>query len=251
MKAHSNFLIFKTTSLFNDKVRMGGPDGKELFLETGFDPARHVNVNGEVVSVPIYLSPAIPISQQHKGLPSYHGESPYQYKYLSDIEPDVQIGDKIVFHFNTVKNKNLIKVEGEHPNRTWYYKVQYDQVYCSIRDGKIIMIGGYTLIDPDWESWDDLSIPTPQIGADGKPMMNLDGSPMMKPKDQWIVTKSAPGYKYLKGFVRHVGSPLKGDKCEVKAGQRIYYTRNADFMIKVEGQDFFCIKQRNIIAREE
>ncbi len=244
-KGFQNFLIFKTNTIFNDKVSFKGIGGKELYIDPSFDPAKHVRIYGEVVSIPLRMSPTIPISQESRGLPSYHGQAPYHYKYLSDIEQEIQVGDRIYFHFNTIKQGNFVQVEGKHPDQTWYIKVRYDQVFCAVRDGKIIPIGGHTLIDPDWESWEDISIPTYSeiIGEDGKPML--------KPKEQWLVSKSAPGYKFLKGFVRHVGSPIKGDRCEIKEGQRIWYKRNADFMVNIEGRDWFVIKQMHIIGREE
>ncbi len=138
-----------------------------------------------------------------------------------------------------------MRIEGKHPNRIWYIKVSYEQVICAVRDGKIIMIGGNCLIDPDFESWEDLAIPT------YSDLVGEDGQKILKPKEQWIVTKSAPGYKYLLGFVKKVGSPLMGDTCEIKEGQRIWYHKNADWMVKIEGRDYFVIKQRHIIGREE
>ncbi len=244
-KAFQNFIIFKTDKLFIDKVSYKGIGGVELYIDPTFEPAKHVCIYGEVVSVPVRMSPTIPISQESRGLPSYHGVAPYHYKYLSDIPQEVRVGDRIYFHFNTIKQQNFVQVDGKHPDRTWFIKVRYDQVFCVIRDGKIIPIGGNCLIDPDFESWEDISIPVPSG------LTNPDGSPIMKPKEQWLVTKSAPSYKYLKGFVRHVGSPLRGDNCEIREGQRIWYHRNADFMVKVEGREYFVIKQRHIIGREE
>jgi hypothetical protein len=245
MKSFNNFIIFKTDKLFEDHVQYKGVDGKDLFFENGFDPAKHARIYGEVVSLPIRLSHGIPISQQTKGLPGYHEQTPYVYRYVSDVEQEVEIGDRIYFHFNTIKNHNIVKVEGTHPNRVWYIKVRYDNVYCAIRDGKIIMIAGNTLVDPDFESWEDISVPT------YSDLLGEDGKQMLKPKEQWLVTKSMPTYKYLAGFVRHIGSPLKGDKCECVPGQKILYHRNADFMIKVEGREYFMIKQRHIIGRFE
>jgi len=196
MKAYQNFIIFKTDTLFNDKVKFMGIGGRELVLDPGFDPAVHVRIYGEVVSVPAHLSSGIPISQEHRGLPSYHEQSPYRYKFISDIVPEVQVGDRIYFHFNTIKPHNFVQIDGVHPDRVWYIKVRYDQVICVVRDGVIIPIGGYTLVDPDFETWEDISVPT------YSDLIGKDGLPILKPKSQWLVRKSAPGYKYLTGFAR-------------------------------------------------
>lgn len=245
MKSFQNFLIFKTDLLFEDHVKYKGVGGRELSLDSSFDPARHCRIYGEVVSLPMRLSPNIPISQEHKGTPSFHEQSPYRYKYLSDVEMEIKIGDRVYFHFNTIKPHNIVRVDGVHPDRIWFIKVRYEQVICAVRDGKIIMTGGHTLIDPDFESWKDISIPT------YSDLKDKDGNYILKPESQWLVKKSAPGYAYLTGFVSAVGSPLKGDTCEVKVGQKIWYHRNADWMVKIEGREYFVIKQRHLIGREE
>lgn len=245
MKSFQNFIIFKTDTLFDDKVKFKGIGGRELFVDPTFDPAVHVRIYGEVVNLPLRLSESIPISQEHRGIPSYHEQSPYKYKTVSDVEREVRIGDRIYFHFNTIKQHNFVRVDGVDPDRVWFIKVRYDQVICAVRDGQIIMIGGHCLIDPDFESWKDISIPS------YSDLKDKDGNPILKPESQWLVTKSAPGYKYLTGFVRAVGSPLRGDVCEVKVGQKIWYHRNADWMVKIESKDYFVIKQRHLIGRWE
>lgn len=242
IRSFQNYVVFKTTSLSNEKVKY---KGMELFRDTSYNPKEHTNITGEVVSVPVRMSKTIPISQVSRGLPSYHGESPYVYRWLSDIPQEVNVGDKIYFHYNTVVPQNIIQVEGESPNRTWYIKVRYDQIYCAVRNGEIIMIAGHCLVDPDFQSWEDISLPTYSN------LLGDDGKPLLKPKEQWLVTKSAPTYKYLLGYVRHVGSPIRGDKTEVKVGQKIIYSKNADFMINVENRDYFLIHQRFILGRWE
>jgi len=242
IKAFQNYVVFKTTSLSNEKVKY---KGMELIRDTSYNPKEHTNISGEVVSVPVRLSSTLPISQVSKGLPSYHGASPYIYRWLSDIEQQVKVGDKIFFHFNTIVPQNIVQVDGERENRTWYIKCRYDQIYCAVRNEEIIMIGGYCLVDPDFQTWEDISIPTYSN------LLGEDGKPLLKPKEQWIVTKTAPTYKYLLGFVRHVGSPVRGDRTEVKVGQKILYQKNADFMINVEGKDYFLIHQRHIYGRFE
>lgn len=245
MKAFHDFLIFKTNELFNDKVKFKGIGGKDLRIDPSFEPAVHARIYGEVVSLPIRLSTGIPISQQHRGHPGYHEESPFEYKYLADIAQEVQVGDRIYFHFNTIKQKNFVQVDGVHPNRTWYVKVRYDQVICAVREGQIIPIGSHVLVDPDFESWEDITIPTYSSLKDAQ------GKPILKPKDQWIVTKSQPTYRYLLGFVRHVGTPLRGMPLEIKPGQKIVYHKNADWKVNIEDRDYFVIKQRHILGRFE
>jgi len=250
-QAFTDFLIFKTDKLFKDKVKIGGPNGRELFFDPSFDPQRHAQICGEVTSVPGVLSTKA-LMQEHRGMPGYHESSPFNYKFLADIKMEVQPGDKIYFHFNTIKTGNIVSEEGEFPNRTYYLKVRYDQVICAVRTtltadsviSNIIPIGGYTLIDPDFETWDDILVPTYSN------IMGQDGKPQLRPKSQWIQKKVAPTYKYLTGYVRHVGSPLLGDETEIEVGQKIWYRQNADWQVKIEERDYFVVRQRHIIGKE-
>lgn len=243
MKPLNNYIIFKTDTLFNAEAGFKGINGQEIVLSPQFDPAKHVRTYGEVVSVPLHLTKR-PITQEHRGSPPYHEESPFEYRHLSDVEKEVQIGDRIYFHFNTITMKNCVKIEGVHPNRTWYYKVSYEQVSCAVRDGKIIPISSYVLCDPDMESWDDILRPTYSS------MKDENGKPLLLPKDKWIQTKVKPGHKFLTAFVRYVGTPFKGDTCEIEVDQKVWYRRNADWINKIEGRDYFVIRQRHITGKE-
>jgi hypothetical protein len=240
--AFLNFLVFKTDRLSNDDSKFKGADGKGIVLDTSWDPKIHVRTYGEVVSVPPHLSHVF-ISQKHRGLPSYESFSPFEYKYISDISPDIQVGDRIYFHFNTLVDKNLIKYQFENGKKVYYFKVRYDQVICAVRDGQIIPTSSYTLIEPDMETWEDIQIPTYSnlVGPDGKKKL--------KPKDQWLVTKAAPESKYLLGYVRHIGNPLKGTTCDLVTGDRIIYRRQANWTNKIEGKDYFAILQKHIIGK--
>lgn len=243
MKPFNNYVIFKTDVMFNDKASFKGVNGETIQLDPSFDPQKHVRTYGEVVSLPANLRKN-PIMQEHRGSPPPSDSSPFEYRFVSDVSQDLQIGDRIYFHFNTIAMRNCVKEEGKHPNRTWYFRVSYEQIICAVRGGQIIPISSYVLVDPDFESWDDILIPVMSQ------LKDAEGNPIPKPKDQWLQKKVRPEYKYLTAFVRHVGNPLNGDKCEVEVGQKIWYRRNADWTNNIEGRDYFAIRQRHIIAKE-
>ena len=243
MKPFNNYIIFKTNAMFNDKAGFKGIGGREIVLDPSFDPQKHVRTYGEVVSLPLHLTPA-PVMQEHRGSPAPTDQSPFEYRTVADVSQDVSIGDRIYFHFNTITMRNCVKEEGVDPNRTWYFKVRYDQIICSIRDGNITPIASYLLVDPDFESWEDILVPVMSQ------LKDTEGNFIPKPKDQWLQRKVKPEYKYLTAFVRHVGNPFIGDKLEVEVGQKVWYRRNADWMNTIEGEDFFVIRQRHIIAKE-
>lgn len=237
-----NWVVFKTDRLNNDDSKFKGVGGQSILVDTTWDPKRHVNCQGEVVSVPKHLSNVF-ISQRHKGIPTYNDYSPYQYKYLSDIVPEIEPGDKIYFHFNTIIPNNLVKTETENGKKVYYFKVRYDQVICAVRGGFIIPNASYILIEPDMETWEDILMP---ILSD---IVGPDGKRIPKPKDQWLQKKIVPEKRFLLGFVRHTGTPLKGETCDVVPGDRVIYRRNADWTNKIEGKDYFAILHRHIIGK--
>lgn len=247
--AFQNYVVFKTDLLFEQHCKAKGINGRELVFDPGFEPQRHSRIYGEVISVPNFLS-QFPMMDESRGLPAYHDSAPVQFKHLSDVQMEVKVGDRIYFHYNTMKMGNIIQEEGLHPKKTFYMKVRYDSVICAVRksiitqETKIIPIGGYTLIDPDFESWEDILVPTYSEILDGL------GQKQLKPKELWIQRKLAPEYKYLTGYVRHVGTPLQGDELEIEPGQKIWYRKNADWMVKIEDRDYFVVRQRHIIGKE-
>lgn len=266
LSSFQDYIIIKTDKMFDDKVSYKGVDGRQLVFDPGFQPWLHVRTYGEVVSVPVHLS-AVPMPlQEPVGTPSYHERSPIKFKHMRDIEPVVKVGDKIYFHFNTISMQNLVKEEGKHPDRTYYFKVRYDQVICAIRDEyrvsgvpdgsksngerpiktthkRIIPVASYVLVEPDYETLDDILIPVYSSIKD------KEGKPIPLPKEKWIQSKVAPGYRDLKGTVKYVGDPLKGDVCEIKEDDKILFRKNADWMVKIEGENYFVIRQRHILGK--
>lgn len=239
-------------SLFNEDSGFKGQNNQSIILDPSYDPQVHVKIKGKVVAIPDKLGRA-PIAQETRGLPSYVYKQKFKYKRREDIVPDVKVGDDIYFHFNSLLSdgKNLIDAKER------IFKIAYENILCAIRDfvadGKklkeVIMIGGYTLIEPDFETWDETLIPIPEK-INGEVVVDKNGQPVMKPKDQWLIAKLKPELKYLSGFVVNVGSPLKGDSNNLKNGDKIIYTRNADWKLRIEGNEYFIIKQRNILAHE-
>jgi hypothetical protein len=112
---------------------------------------------------------------------------------------------------------------------------------------EVVMIGSHVFVEPDMETWEDVSVPVFE-SLNGVPVYGHDGRPVLKPKDKWIVTKSRLGHKYLCGWVRHTGKPLKGDRDNLKEGMYVYFRPLTDTIIRFEGKDYFRMRQRHISA---
>lgn len=240
-------------TLFNEDSGRKGINGN-IIIDPSYDPQVHVKISGKAIALPEMLSKHT-ISQETKGMPSYEMARPFKYKRREDIAPEVEIGDIVYFHFNTLlsDNKNWLY----STDTTQVFKVAYENIICSVRDfhadgqdlKEVVMIGGYCLIEPDLESWEETLIPTPQL-LDGKPMLDKNGNKVLKPKDQWLIAKLKPEARYLSGYVINMGTPLKGEKPKFKRGDRILYRVDADWKQTIEGTSYFTIRQRHIMAHE-
>jgi hypothetical protein len=112
---------------------------------------------------------------------------------------------------------------------------------------EVQMIGSWVLIDVDMETWEDISLPTPQT-LNGQVILDHKGKPKLKPKEEWVVTKSAPSNRYLCGWVRFIGSPLNGDPCHLSPGDYVYFRPAADTLMNFEGKEYYRMIQRNIFG---
>jgi len=270
MKPLNDYVLIEVEDRFERKTGAKGMNGQDLELaideEDDYVANQRVKTYGTVVALPDRLS-KFPLAQETTGIPQYSDQRKYQYKYRRDIEMEVEIGDKIYFHHNTLfadaGKKNLIKTEGKIST----YMVAYESIQCAIRKSggrtvkdengqfvdyetyyDVIMIGGFCLIRPDMESWEDITIPTFET-ANGQPLVDAHGQRILRPKDKWIQKKEKPDAKTLLGYVVAVGSPLKGYNRELNPEDHIVYRKNADWEVTIEGQMYYMIRQRNILAK--
>lgn len=120
----------------NDKIIT--KSGVSLYLDTSYQPEQHTVLWGTVEALPLQLK----YSDRGDAMP-----------WLTEM--DLQIGDRVVMYYMAVFNclarerRHYIK-EGDD---TWIF-VNYRNIYALVRDGKIIPVNGYVLVepveDPEW-----------------------------------------------------------------------------------------------------
>jgi hypothetical protein len=166
-----------------------------------------------------------------------------KYKFMSDIAPEVEVNDLIYFKWRVLYSaQNIIaKSSGDSPEMI--VKVPYDHIFCAVRNGKIIPIGGNVLIDPEFESMDDILKPTYY------PTVDSQGNKMPRPKEEWIKVKQFPEDKDRQGTVKHVGTPLKGDRCFLEPGMRVVYKNRLKNLVTIEGGKYIVLPHNTILAK--
>lgn len=115
----------------NDHIKM--KDGGQLYLDTSYEPDKHVTVLGTVKAVPTNLH--------------FDPENPSYMPW--DTVMELREGDRVIMHYLAVMNafrpeiKKYLVQDGKR-----LIFVQYRSIFCMIRNEKIIPINGYCLIEP-------------------------------------------------------------------------------------------------------
>lgn len=148
------------------------------------------------------------------------------------IVPDVRVGDRIYFHYNALKEDNML------PDHKGLWVIQYDQVFCTVRSGEIIMIAGRILAEP---MFDDDVVEIDVNGHKQKAKLTASG----------LVKEINPEHSLKKAKLAHIGNPQVGDDpVPIEKGQIFYYIKNGDFKNEIEGKEYFVMYQEDILAVE-
>ncbi len=115
----------------NDHIKMR--DGGELYIDTTYEPDKHVTVTGTVRAVPENLI--------------FDPENPSKMPWDTDME--LLEGDRVIINYLAVGNcfRPEMKKYWVQDGKRFIF-VQYRSIYCMIRDNVIIPINGYCLIEP-------------------------------------------------------------------------------------------------------
>lgn len=152
----------------------------------------------------------------------------YEVKTMEEYAKRVNIREfeKIYFMETVTEPENFI---GKDLEGRSLYRCRVDQIICAVRDDllnpgqkKPVMQGNWVLVEPDLETWDDITT------------------------ESGIVMKSAPEAKPLRATVKHI-RPGAG----AVAGDLIYYLPDSNWGITVEGIEYFGIKENEIILKKK
>lgn len=260
-KGGSGYCLIKVDNLYRVDEKI---NGQAIVIDNSFRPEHRVRTWGKIIQLPFIMGNT-PIIQKSNGYPGYgairmaEGEmsapaesfytpgSVNQYKMMSDIVQDLAIDDLIYFKWRVIYSlKNRIAEEvGKDKKKSWIYKVPYDHIFCKVKDDKITMVGSFVLIDPIFETWDEILRPTYTQFKD------KHGNWIPKPKSEWLQVKVAPSKLDKTGIVAHVGAPLRGETCELKPGQKVLFRPNLKNLVTIEGRKYFVMLQDHVTCTIE
>lgn len=212
MRAIKDIFHIKAEKEINNELDVKGHDGKNLFLDTDFKKYHYAVQCGEVVSTPIAITP-------YRKRYNPNNDSYEDIGFRNKIE--IKVGDKLYFHHFVVGENNFDIIDGQK-----LYRCHYQDIYCIIRDSKIIMIEDWLLIEPILESEENYQ-------------KNIGGI--------ILLTKPNPEFIKQRGVIAHLSDMARENELEV--GDEIYFAQDADYNMKIEGKEYYRMKLANILLK--
>jgi len=148
---------------------------------------------------------------------------PYYEGYFYDTP--LQIGDKVYFHHFVSQPENEVSYGEEI-----FYKADYNQIICVVRDGDVIPMEKWLLATPVMENEEDTYTEVSGVK---------------------IYTKISPEKKFLLSKVEFVGNMAR--EAGFDSGQTIIHPTFSEYALKIEGKemyrmhidDIFCVIEEN------
>lgn len=225
----NNYVMIKLDPAY-DSVKLSS--GLELYIDLSFEPEKHATVTGEVICLPrkLYYS-----GEPNKGMP-----------WLTDME--VREGDQVIIYYlsvvNALKKENqMYLIEGEDR----YIFITYNNIYAVVRDGKVIPVNGYVLIEPCED---------PSITEDKERMKRLGLA--------FVVTEKRTNTNVTYGRVKYLGTPnreyvdddFSDEGVDIAEGDVVIIRRIHDIPLQYEqhqkvneGKPLLRVQRRNLFAK--
>lgn len=138
----------------------------------------------------------------------------------ADESCDVLPGDKVYMHHFVLEKEHIMPIDGK--KLSW---VEYNQIYCRVRDEKIKMLGDYLLVEP-------MTYSHPSIKSD------IGGFKMTSKADNEEVERI--------GIAAHLS-----DSClqaGLKVGDIILFGKNCEYDIVVENKKYYRMHKGDVIT---
>ena len=149
---------------------------------------------------------------------------PDEYLGWVPQRPELKAGDKVYFHFNALGEDSLL------PDSDLYL-VPLDMVFAYVMDGELHAMSGKALCLAE---------------ADGE---NLEGVGRVK-MSGGIITETNVKHNMKMARLALLGSPLLGmEEVDAKAGDLVFYAKDADFENEIEGKKYLVMDQDLILAK--
>lgn len=195
---------------------------EKLYTENGIKSLRDmVYVKADKYKKETKVRPSGLILWQDVDVQKYHEDRVCQdgiVKYIpgkiQSGEIEVKEGDHVYTHHFLTEDQNAIEINDE-----LLYAISYESVYCVVNNGDIKMLGKWNFLKPILEK------------------DQLDNGLYFIPKNK---------YDTKKAIVEFTSKEMQEDG--LKKGDIVFFSKNSDYVINVEGEYYFRVENEDIIG---
>ena len=138
------------------------------------------------------------------------------YAYRGLELGEIEAGDTIYFHYFGLMEENRVSADQE------LYAIPYHEIFCKVSEGVITALNGWVLVEP---------------------LVVSGGS-------DWI-QEASEKLSDQEGILRFIGQPKTDQPAlNVKAGDRVVFSKNADFINTIEDKEYFVMQQEDLLATQ-
>lgn len=198
-------VVVEVGAAMDDTVQYGN---LKLHIDPEFNPTHYARIYGRVMAVP-------------------EGKACNEEGF--EIEKEVQVGDIIYFHYLTTSDETNC-IYGN------YYKVPYYWIFCVVRGGNILPVGGWTLCEQVVEEeFNTVEVSGQKVEA------------ITSASGLVIGLNKKPSTKFAR--LSHIGKPLVGqDELKISAGSMVIINKNANFKNTIENKEYYTVRQSDILC---
>lgn len=192
------------------------PNGEKLKLDISYETEKHSQTVGKVVKICDNLF-------YHKKLIPSH---PWK------VPMELQEGDIAIFHFLSVSNSKKMGHVMDEDNKRYVF-MPYSEIFCAIRDGKVVPVNGWILVEPEEKEL---------------------------PQTTFVIPEMAKGKSETRGTVLYAGAPVEdykdydyGHDPEVNVGDKITFKRLDAIPLQYEfhnllGKTLYRMQRKDVLA---
>lgn len=216
MKAVGPNVLVKVSKKYNDKIIIGE---KEIYFDPAYNPTWNVTTVGEVIGVP--------------------DTQPYSIEKQL-ISPILQVGDIVYFRYITVESDvTTVVSDFNNEEREMIKRMEYDDIFCTIRNGEIIPVGGWILGVPELEGEGVEELVDDGRGNKKRTKVKyLNKALNLIESYSDVLDKKRARVKYKSSYV--------GEESNVNVGD-IVFGGSLNFLNTIQGQEYYCFKENQVM----
>ncbi len=174
-------------------------DGLELYNDISYNPLATENVTQHGVVLTSCVT-------------AYHSV------FGNELNVEVEPGDKVYTHHFLTDTDNEREFNGKK-----YYEMLYENLYCKISKGSIVMLNEWNFVTP----------------VETKAEEHGFG----------IISKMHAGNELRVGVINHTSKSLR--ERGINSGDKVYFKRKREYKIDVEGDTYYRIETNDILCKYE